>query len=327
MNGENMRNKIILIFAVVVLLLVLVFIFQDFFIPKPQPGNPYEYDLAEFKTAHQDVSAYEEIMSIEPATEKLLGIAVDGDNQIYVSGKEEVLIYNWQGELKGGFELNEDAYCLAIDPSGKLFLGLPGHIEIWDHQGNLLEEWPALSDTSIITSIAVDDKDVFIADAGSKRVYRFNKQGEFINTLGVKDIERGMHGFIIPSPYFDLLIGREGELWVVNPGRHQLEAYRKDGSLISSWKKSSMQPEGFCGCCNPTHIAMLSNGSFVTSEKGIERVKIHLPSGAFDEMVAGPNQFTAGTKDLDLAVDSNDRVLVMDPYRGLIRIFVKNEQE
>ncbi|MBC8343367.1 MAG: hypothetical protein H8E61_05260, partial [Bacteroidetes bacterium] len=105
--------------------------------------------------------------------------------------------------------------------------------------------------------------------------------------------------------------------------RHAFEAYDFTGSLISSWERTSMSIEGFSGCCNPTHMAILSNGSFVTSEKGLERVKIHLPSGDYDCLVAGPESFDEGTKGIDLAVDSKDRIILLDPYNGNVRIYEK----
>jgi hypothetical protein len=109
----------------------------------------------------------------------------------------------------------------------------------------------------------------------------------------------------------------------VNPGRHAFEAYNFKGEQISNWNRTSMSIEGFSGCCNPSNIAMLSDGSFVTAEKGLERVKIHLPSGDFKSVVAAPELFEAGTIGIDLAVDSNDRILVLDPTKRLIRIFEK----
>ena len=112
-----------------------------------------------------------------------------------------------------------------------------------------------------------------------------------------------------------------GELWVVNPGKHSLENYTDDGNLRSFLENISPEIDGFSGCCNPTHISLRSDGSFVTSEKGIERVKIHLPSGDYHCLVAGSSSFTEGTTDMDLAVDSDDRVIIMDPKRGLVRIF------
>jgi len=60
----------------------------------------------------------------------------------------------------------------------------------------------------------------------------------------------------------------------------------------------------------------------VTSEKGIERIKIYSPLGDFRCIVATPAAFNEGTKGLDLAVDSKDRILVLDPERNQVRIFV-----
>ena len=64
----------------------------------------------------------------------------------------------------------------------------------------------------------------------------------------------------------------DGLLRVVNPGRHRIEAYTFDGDLEFSWGKVSVGIEGFCGCCNPVNFAILSDGSFITCEKGLTRV-------------------------------------------------------
>jgi hypothetical protein len=82
-----------------------------------------------------------------------------------------------------------------------------------------------------------------------------------------------------------------------------------------------MGVEGFCGCCNPTHMAILPDGSFVTSEKGLPRVKIHAQSGELKAVVAAPDSFAEHTVGLDLAVDSAGRILVLDPVARAVRIF------
>jgi hypothetical protein len=197
------------------------------------------------------------------------------------------------------------------------------HLEIYSISGELLKRWKSCGDNAIITSIAVNGNDVYIADAGNKIVYHYNTAGNLLSTIGQKDPEKGIPGFVIPSPYFDLGIGRNGELWVVNPGRHSFEQYNPEGELISSWGKASMTVEGFCGCCNPSNFAILSDGSFVTSEKGIERIKIYKPTGDFSCLVAGSGAFVEGTKGLDLAVDSKGRILVLDPEKNQIRIFTE----
>jgi len=319
-----MQPKNILILSVLLLLVVVGFMASDFFFSKgPNPENPYEYDLTKQKEIDSTLICYQEISSVKPETDYLYGIATDANDNLYVSTTEKLYIYNSNQKLIKSIPLIDNAYCLAVAESGDIYLGMADHVEVWNKDGNQLQSWARLSDSSIYTSIAVNESSVFVADAGNKVVYHFNLYGELQNKIGEKDTKNGKLGFILPSAYFDLLIGREDELWVVNPGIHQLESYRPNGEMITSWQRTSMQLDGFSGCCNPSHIAMLSDGSFVTSEKGIERVKIHLPTGEFKCVVASPDQFIAGTTDLDLAVDTKDRIYVSDPKKGLVRIFEK----
>jgi hypothetical protein len=195
------------------------------------------------------------------------------------------------------------------------------HVEIFDNTGKLLKKWSSCGNDAIITSIAVSGRDVFIADAGNKVVYHYDLSGKLIKKIGQKDPSKGIPGFVIPSSYFDLGIGHDGDLWVVNPGRHRFEKYNPDGDLTTSWGESSMAVEGFCGCCNPSNFAILADGSFVTSEKGIERIKVYWPDGRFRGVVAGPDSFIEGTRGLDLAVDSRDRIFVLDPEKKQVRVF------
>ena len=75
-------------------------------------------------------------------------------------------------------------------------------------------------------------------------------------------------------------------MWVVNPGMHAFENYEFDGDLRAFWENTSMKIDGFSGCCNPAHFTFLPDGSFVTSEKGLVRVKVHKPSGELLGVVA-----------------------------------------
>lgn len=318
-----MKQKIIISFSLILLLIVVYLMWKDFYTNKNRnQENPFEYNIDNLKTIDPELITYKEITQINPDIEDLIAIAVDYNDNIYVTGKNKVMIYK-DDNLVSSFNIDSTAYSININANGDIFLGMLDHVEIFDQKGNLKARWKAVNHNSVITSIATNDESVFIADAGNKVVYHYNFEGKLVNKIGEKDTLKGSPGFIIPSPYFDLLIGNHGELWVVNPGRHALENYTADGNLISSWERRSMQLEGFSGCCNPSNIAMLSDGSFVTCEKGIERVKIHTPTGDFKTVVASPNMFEEGTKGLDLAVDSEDRIYVLDPVKKLIRIFEK----
>jgi hypothetical protein len=132
-----------------------------------------------------------------------------------------------------------------------------------------------------------------------------------------------LHGFIIPSGCFGLAVSPEGELWVINPGKHALELYSHEGSLVRFWQNASFGPDGFSGCCNPVHIAILPDGSFVTSEKGIVRVKIHKPFGDLEGFVADPSEFEGSVIAPAIAVDDEGRIFILDFNRNSIRVFEK----
>ena len=122
---------------------------------------------------------------------------------------------------------------------------------------------------------------------------------------------------------------------MTNPGRHGLERYRSNGDLVTSWYRPSMQVEGFCGCCNPTHIAFRADGSLVTCEKGLVRVKLYDAMWTFDALVTEPGMFTDSPDELvsykghtpvqDIAVDERNRILVLDSALGVVRIFEEKE--
>jgi hypothetical protein len=153
-------------------------------------------------------------------------------------------------------------------------------------------------------------------------VYHYDRSGKLLNRIGEKDPQNDIPGFVVPSPYFDLGISPSGKLWVVDPGRHTFMNFSYDGKLIEKWGKASMSVDGFCGCCNPSNFTFLYNGSFVTSEKSISRVKVFTPEGIFRYLVASQDEFKEGTRGLDLAVDSIDRIFVLDPVMKKIRVFV-----
>jgi len=115
-------------------------------------------------------------------------------------------------------------------------------------------------------------------------------------------------------------------LWVTNPGRHRVEAYAFDGSPRESFGESGAAIEEFCGCCNPTHLALLPDGRLVTSEKGLPRVKVMRPSGELDCVVAGGERLAAGVVGLDLATDAAGRVLVLDPKQRAVRVFAARDK-
>jgi hypothetical protein len=87
------------------------------------------------------------------------------------------------------------------------------------------------------------------------------------------------------------------------------------------WENTSFEIDGFLGCCNPARITVMEDGSFVTSEKGVVRIKIHDQSGKLLSVVAPPGLFKEEGKAPDVCVDSAGVVYALDFDRNVIRIF------
>ena len=287
--------------------------------------NPYAYDLSIFEQSLADTVVYSQVQSIPVQAEKPTGLARDGDGFLYVSGDENISKFDTRGNLVEAFPIGGTAYCLALDAQNRIYLGMGDHVEVYDQKGALVTQWETLGPNAIITSIAVSDSTVYLADAGQLLVWKFTTSGSLLGTIGKKDSTKGVPGYVIPSPYFDVAVGLDGTLWAANTGRHSLENYTHTGALKSSWGEYGTEIGEFCGCCNPSHFAILKDGAFVTSEKGVPRVKIYNRQGRFVAVVAGPDRFRAGTKGLDLAVDASGRIYVLDPVQKAVRVFSKTE--
>ncbi|NVO18938.1 MAG: hypothetical protein HXX13_04525 [Bacteroidetes bacterium] len=321
-----MKPKIFIIGAVVLLLLVVGFMIKDLFIDSPGNVNPYAFDLNSLRKGDTSQCMYSEDQQIKPAGSEIHGISTDASGNIYISGKDTLEKLDSTGKVAWIKAYPGNAECIHVDEKGNIFLGMEDHIELLDANGTKKAAWNSPSAEAVLTSIATSGKDVFVADAGNKLVYRYDYLGNIELKIGQKDPSTGVPGFIIPSPYFDLAMDPDGSLWVANTGRHELEKYTREGKLISSWGKASMEVKGFCGCCNPSHFAIFPGG-FVTAEKAIERVKIYDMKGNFVCLVALPESFEEGTKGLDLAIGAQNAILVLDPVKNLVRKFIPKKKE
>jgi hypothetical protein len=283
--------------------------------------DAFVYDVERYKVVPPGKIGYEEVAQIETGLELATTVAVGPGDEIVLAGDQCVLIHDSRGTRRHALTVAATPLCAAVSAEGVLFVGYRRAVERGPLAGPLTRLLELSGKKARITSMAVVRDTVFVADAGARAVWTFGRDGRARGRIGERDADRNVPGFVVPSPYFDVLMAPDGLLRIVDPGRHRITAFTTEGELELAWGQASFALEGFSGCCNPSHIALLPDGRFVTSEKGIARVKVYDAEGRFVTVVVGPAGLDTETGPCDVAVDSKGRILVLDPGRGVLRIF------
>lgn len=289
------------------------------------PSADSSDDLPKVQKIDPALIHYEQTGAFPVEMQQVHALAVGPEDRIYVGGDKAVFVFgDSDGTRQLEIALDDEPTCLAVGNvehafPGRIYVGFRRHLEVFDADGKRVKSWDTLGEKAQITSIAADEEDVFVADAGNRIVLRYGVSGELIGRIGRRDDRRQIPGFVITSTYFDLAVSPDGLLRVVNPRLLRLEAYTFDGDLEHHWGESASSIEGFFGCCNPAHFAVLSDGRFVTAEKGVARIKVYDSEGRFESVVAGPEQLPVEAA--DLTTDSRGRILVLDPKAKRVRIF------
>ena len=316
-----------MIYILVILLgiLITVIILGDFMSgEKPDSvTNPYAYDIEEYKTVDPSLVQYKEIKRIGLTYSEPVCIDIK-DDRIGIGFNAHLQVIDTNGMELISKSVKGPVSALSFSPDGRIFLAYHNSIEIFDFDGTSMDSWEDFEEKSHITGIAFKDSQVLIADAGTRTVIRFGSDGKRAGSFDGTGRLEGNYGFILPSPYFDLEVDPDNELWVVNPGLLKVENYTDEGTMRAFWGKPSFEVDGFTGCCNPAHIAILPDGAFVTSEKGLPRIKVYKPSGELDCVVAAPDDFKEEKEPSDIAVDSQGMIYALDIALNKIRIFKRN---
>ena len=292
--------------------------------------NRFQYDVERFRQVDPALVHYEPVARFTVPKPEPRRIAMGSDARLYVAAGTSVLVLNERGGLLRDIAAGGPVRSITVASDGTIHAGVKDHIEVFDPRGKRIATWDTPKGRPLFTGISVTENDVFVADAGNRIVWRYNRAGKVLRRIGDKDSARNIPGFVIPSPFFDVEAGADGLLRVANPGRRRIETYTFDGDLELAWGKSGAAIEAFCGCCNPCNLSVRADGRVVTCEKGLPRVKVFSATGEFEGVVAGPASFANPGKaapresnygGLDSAIDAQGRVCVLDLIAGDVQIF------
>jgi sugar lactone lactonase YvrE len=308
----------------------------------PSSQTPFSLDLSTQMDIPAELLSHAETGQIDVASFAAKALAVDADGRIYLAAADSVQVLDQDGKPRDRIPLEATPSCVAVADDGhtypgRLYAAVRRQVIVLDQQGKVAASWAPLNDKAVLTAIALTPETVLVADAGNRCVVHYDCDGNRLGEIGAEQPDQDMPGFVIPSPYFDLTVGGDETVSIVNPGMRRIETFTWDGQLQSVWGAAGSRIENFFGCCNPSHMARMPDGRLVTSEKGIPRVKIYTAAGELQSVVAGPRQLEVSESALgdarvdqdgrvfDVDVDPDGRIFVLDPWKKVIRIFEPKE--
>jgi len=296
-------------------------------------ANPFAYDLSRLERTDPKLISHQEVKRWRVSHADARRIALTPGGQLLIAAGNYLSSFSTEGERGFEIALAEPARAMTATAEGLIYIGLRDHIEVFDASGERKVAWASPGKKCWFTALAMSGNDLFAADSGNRIILRYDLSGKLISRLGEKNKERNVPGFIVPSPYLDVEIARDGLLRVNNPGRHRVEVYTTEGDFELAWGNASMGITGFCGCCNPINLALLPDGRYVTCEKGLPRVKIYSERGEFESVVAGAESFPENARacaskglgdctqgGLDVVADSRGRIYILDFVTSEVRV-------
>lgn len=307
---------------------------------RPALGPRFQYDVSAYQTTDPGLLMYDETGRIATGMHEPKCIEFADGGTLLLAGDAAVKMMDGAGTLRATITLDAKPSAVCSLPEGRVAVATKNRIAVFDAAGRRANESEVFDAKTHVTSLAVLGDTLFAADAGHREILRCDLACRVRSRFGRIGAGDGNPGFAIPSAYFDLTVGGDGLLWATNTGRHRVEAYTPEGHFELGWGETGMAIENFCGCCNPVHCTRLPDGRFVTSEKGLNRIKIYDARGTFAGVVAGVEHLV---KDLelarracancqigfgfDIACDPEGRVYALDPATRDIRIFTPRRKE
>lgn len=296
-------------------------------------ANPFAYDISHLQKTDPGLIGYEEVARWRAPRPEPKAVAAGQDAQLWIAAGNYVTALSPDGQRGLEIALSAPARAVCVARDGDVLVSLRDHLEIFSGKGERKATWEVPDKKAWLTGIAVSDDAVFATDAGNRVLLRYDRAGKLTARLGIRDKDRNIAGFIVPSPFFDVALGTDGLLRVANPGRHRVDLFTQDGDFELAWGEATMGIKGFCGCCNPIHLALLPDGRVVTCEKGLPRVKVYGALGEFESVVAGPESFPENAKacaarglgdctqgGLDAAVLADGRIAILDLVTSEVRV-------
>jgi hypothetical protein len=281
---------------------------------EPPPELPRQYARTAFVAGPGMVGEFRRSLS---------GIALGPRNAVYALGDDEVRVFDASGQLVRSWKAPEKATCLGVASDGRVGVGSPGRVDIYDDAGTHIGGFTAgtRDKPAAVTAIRLVRDEVLVADVAARVIRRYDLSGAERGVIGA---QAKTGGFMLPNKSLDFDVDASGVVHATDTGRHQITSWALDGTMVAAFGKFGMaRPEDFVGCCNPVNVAVAPDGSIVTAEKVAARVKVFGQDRTLLAVI-GPEHFDPMCWHIYVAVDFSGRIVTADPERRTIAVFERS---
>ena len=113
--------------------------------------NPYEYNIDIYKKTPPELLLYRETGQIKIDIGKPKSLALDRRGNIYAAAGSRILIFNNNGKLLDEFKTDKTAGCIAVHKNEDIFLGIEGHIEVYNKDHTRISKWERIGEKAVLT--------------------------------------------------------------------------------------------------------------------------------------------------------------------------------
>ncbi len=212
---------------------------------------------------------------------------------------------------------------LSVNRAGDLFVAdaLANAILVFDSQGNFLRRIGGPRWFSHLSNVT--------ADPNADRVYAIDS-GEAGHRVRVFNSRDGAHLFDFgkygdgPGEFnlpYDLAVGPQGQLNVVDSGNFRVQIFDHEGHYLSSFGTAGKQPGQFA---RPKEIAADAQGNLYVVDASFANFQVFSAQGVFLFFVGTRSQTDAPANYLmpsGIDIDTDGRLYLVDQWYGKIEVF------
>jgi predicted membrane-bound mannosyltransferase/sugar lactone lactonase YvrE len=168
-----------------------------------------------------------------------------------------------------------------------------------------------------------DDGSIFVADSYNHRIQKFDRNGQFITSIGGPAAANQPGLFNEP---WSVAVAPDGTLYIADTWNHRVQHFNADGAYMNGWGvegntggAATGDPGVFFG---PRGVATDKDGRVLVSDTGNKRVQIFDGEGTFINQFGGSGLLPGQLDEpVGIATDAEGNIAVADTWNGRVQTF------